>query len=278
VHGKAGVKIRNLRIASLGNAASKQELKLACQMWSVKDLWFGKADKIAAFAEIFPKIKELGYAGVQCGAFIRLDQDKLEKVLKDNGLVIVDQPVNMTDLDNEENLNKTIAFCKRFGVDFVYIPWYSSKTVAGWKDFCGKLNAVEAKLAKNGIKVGYHHHIDELTKKVEGVYPWDILTSAEGVRHELDIGPILESARVPAEEIKRLRGRLPGGIHAKPVGATAAGAPGEKHDWPRIVAAAGKAGVKWLVVECEKRQNTFEDVAASAKYLRPLLTVANEMK
>ena len=67
-----------------------------------------------------------------------------------------------------------------------------------------------------------------------------------------------------------LSGRVPG-MHAKPHGATAAGAPGDVQDWPKVVAAARKAGVKWFVVECEKRKGTYDDVAASAAYLKPLL-------
>ena len=64
MHGDAGVKVRNLRIASLGGAAARPPLRLGCQLWGVKDLWFGKDDKIAAFAEIFPKLKSMGYDGV----------------------------------------------------------------------------------------------------------------------------------------------------------------------------------------------------------------------
>ena len=75
-----------------------------------------------------------------------------------------------------------------------------------------------------------------------------------------------------------MKGRLPSGLHAKPVGATAAGAPGERQDWPKVVAAAEKAGVKWLVVECEKRKDTFDDIAASARYLRPLVALVNAMR
>ena len=41
-------------------------------------------------------------------------------------------------------------------------------------------------------------------------------------------------------------------------------------DWPKVIAAARKAGVKWFVVECEKRKDTYDDVAASAAYLKPL--------
>ena len=39
-----------------------------------------------------------------------------------------------------------------------------------------------------------------------------------------------------------------------------------------------KAGVKWLVVECEKRQNTYEDIEASAKNLRPLVSLVNALR
>jgi sugar phosphate isomerase/epimerase len=84
--------------------------------------------------------------------------------------------------------------------------------------------------------------------------------------------------RVPADEILKMKGRLPGGIHVKPVGAAAVGAPGEKQDWPKVIAAAEKAGVKWLVVECEKRKDTFDDIAASARYLKPLVSLVNAMR
>ena len=69
-----------------------------------------------------------------------------------------------------------------------------------------------------------------------------------------------------------------GFIHAKPFGATAAGAPGDRQDWPKVVAAAERAGVKWIVAECEKRQNTYEDIEESAKCLRPLVSLVNELR
>ena len=126
--------------------------------------------------------------------------------------------------------------------------------------------------------MGYHHHVHELTTKIDGELPWDILTGPDGARLEMDIGPVLEGGRNPAEEIAKMKGRLPSGIHAKPLGATAVGAPGDRQNWPEIVAAAEKAGVKWLVAECEKRQNTYEDIEASAKNLRPLVDLVNALR
>lgn len=278
VHGEAGVQIRNLRIASLGGSTVRSPMKLGCQLWGVKDLWFDKPDKLAVFAEIFPKIKAMGYDGVQCGSFIRVDVEGLEKALKESGLSIADQPISFDDVEDEENLAKTVAFCRRFGVDFLYIPWFKAKTAAEWRAFCRRLDAAEAKLKSYGIRVGYHHHIHELSTKVDGEYPWDILTAPDGARLEMDIGPVLEGGRLPADEMLKMKGRLPSGIHAKPLGATAAGAEGDRQDWPKIVAAAEKSGVKWLVVECEKRQNTFDDIAESARNLRPLVSLVNALR
>ena len=163
-------------------------------------------------------------------------------------------------------------------MDFLYIPWFEAKTAAEWRAFCRRLDAAEAKLSPYGIRVGYHHHIHELTTKVDGEYPWDILTGPDGARLEMDIGPVLEGGRNPAEEIAKMKGRLPSGIHAKPLGATAAGAAGDRQDWPKVVAAAEKSGVKWLVVECEKRQGTFDDIAESARNLRPLVSLVNALR
>jgi sugar phosphate isomerase/epimerase len=278
VHGDAGVRIRNLRIASLGSAAGRPPMRLACQMWGVKDFWYDRPDKLAAFAEIFPKMREMGYEGVQCAAFLRVDADGLETLLNANGLAIADQPVSFEDIEDEAKTAQTVAFCRRFGIDFVYIPWYKAKTAEEWRLFCRRMDAAEARLKPYGIKVGYHHHTHELAEKVDGEYPWDILTGPGGARLEMDIGPVLDVGRVPAHELVKMKGRLPGGIHAKPVGATAAGAPGEQQEWPQIIAAAEKAGVKWIVVECEKRKNTYKDIETSAKTLIPLVSLVNELR
>lgn len=278
VHGDAGVRIRNLRIASLGNVAERPPMKLACQMWGVKDFWDGKEDKLAAFAEIFPKMKAMGYDGVQSRAFMLVDPDKLDELLAKNGLVIADQPVMIDELETDDGIAKIVKFCERFNVDFVYVPWYGGKKAEEWKAFCAKVRAGGEKLKAHGIRVGYHNHLKELTIPADGELPWEILTAKGGLDLEMDIGPVLEAGRDPAAELLKMKGRLPGGIHAKAFGAAAAGAPGDRQDWPKIVAAAEKAGVKWLVAECEKRQNTYEDIEESAKFLRPLVSLVNELR
>ena len=234
-------------------------MRLACQMWGVKDFW--EKDPERGFAEVFPKLRAMGYEGVQSMAFWKIDPDRLEALLKSNGLALADMPVSFDHIEGA-NVDKTVAFCRRFGVDFVYVPWFKGKTSAEWRDFCKRLSAAGRRLRPYGIRVGYHNHLHEFTEQLQNEFPADILKSDREVNLELDIGPVAESGRDAPTWIADLSGRVPG-LHAKPYGASAVGAPGDVQNWPKVIDAARRAGVKWFVVECEQRKNTYDDVAGS---------------
>lgn len=248
-----------------GLACGDRRLKLACQLWSVKDLWQKSGD----VTSVFPQLAAMGYEGVQSAAFLDCDLDRLEKALDFSGLSVADQPVKFEQVESPAALAKTVAFCRRFGVSFVYIPWTRPATLAGWREFASKLDDIGRRLAPEGIRIGYHHHLHEFHDRVEGAYPADVLMAHPGFAFELDVGPILEAGRDPAAVMRSLPGRVPG-IHAKPYPGTFAGAPDDRQDWPAIVAAARAIGTRWLVVECEQRKDTFDDVRASAAYFRGL--------
>ena len=248
-----------------GLTREDRTLRLACQMWSVKDIWQKNGD----ITSVFPRLAALGYEGVQSKAFWDCDPDRLEKALVASGLKIADMPVGFAELETESALAKTVAFCKRFDVDFVYIPWFKSKTLDGWRDFARKLDEYGRQLAPQGIRIGYHNHLHEFTERVDGFHPGDVLVNYPTFNFELDVGPILESRRSPSELLRKMPGRVPG-IHAKPYPGSYAGASNDRQDWPAILAAAQAIGTKWIVVECEQRKNTFADVKASAVYFRRL--------
>ena len=52
---------------SRSGACDTQPMRLACQMWSVKDFWDKDPEK--GFAEVFPRLRAMGYEGVQSMAF-----------------------------------------------------------------------------------------------------------------------------------------------------------------------------------------------------------------
>lgn len=241
-------------------------MRLGCQLWSVKDIW----QKNGGVTSVFQQLAAMGYEGVQSMAFWQCDADQLERALADNGLAVADMPIRFDHVDTDAALAKTVAFCRRFAVDFVYIPWWKPKDLAGWTAFAERLDAVTAKLAPYGIRAGYHHHIHEINEKLEGAYPIDVLLRHPTFAFEMDVGPVLEAGRNPAKTLLGLPNRVPG-LHAKPYPGTYAGAPDDRQDWPAIVAAARAIGTKWIVVECEQRKDTLEDVRRSADHLRSLL-------
>ena len=97
---------------------------------------------------------------------------------------------------------------------------------------------------------------------------FDILVEA-GLPFELDVGHVKLAGNDPVELLGKLEGRVPS-IHAKPGGGRAVGGEGDMNDWPAIFAAARKAGVKWAVVECETRRDTYQDVEDTMTNLKAM--------
>lgn len=241
--------------------------RLACQMWSVRDLWQKSGD----VTSLFPQIAGLGYEGVQSMAFWDCDAAQLEDSLAANGLALADMPLGFDRL-KPDLLERTVSFCRRFGVTFVYIPWQKNGGRGDWEKFRDRLLTAAGVLRPYGLRIGYHNHLQEFQPYPNGDKgcPIDVLLSAPDIDLELDVGPVAESGRDAVACLRGLAGRVPG-LHAKPFGATAIGAKGDVQDWPALVAAARAVGTDWLVVECETRKDTFDDVAASLAVLKKLV-------
>ncbi|MDO5312816.1 MAG: hypothetical protein Q4G55_05335, partial [bacterium] len=94
-----------------------RSLRLACQMWSVNEIW--KKDPDGTLA----KMRALGYEGVQSMAFWQWDRAKLHKLLDDHGMALVDMPISLSHVAPDK-FSATVEFCREFGVDFVFVPWF----------------------------------------------------------------------------------------------------------------------------------------------------------
>lgn len=238
-------------------------LRLACQMWSVNEIW--KKDPADALA----KMRALGYEGVQSMAFWQWDRAKLHKLLDDHGLALVDMPISLSHVAPDK-FNATVEFCKAFGVDFVFVPWFgdAKKPKEAWLKFADDMAAAARKLAPHGIRMGFHNHQVEFTAKYGGVSPMEMFFARPELSFELDVGHATLAGEDPVALLKRLPGRVPS-IHAKPGGGLSCGGEGDRNDWAGILAACRAAGTRWAVVECETRRDTFADIDASAKFLAP---------
>lgn len=235
--------------------------RLACQMWSVNAIW--KKDPAAALA----KMRAMGYEGVQSMAFWKWNRRDLAKLLGDQGMSLVDMPVDLAHVA-PDRIESTIDFCREFGVDFVFVPHYGAKTRDDWKKLADGMVAAAHRLAPHGIKMGFHNHQHEFRTKFDGVSPMDMFIARPELHFELDVGHATLSGEDAVKVLNRVRGRVPS-IHAKPGGGRSCGGAGDLNDWTGILAACREMGTRWIVVECETRLDTYDDIAASAQFLRP---------
>lgn len=243
------------------NGFAVNGIKIGVQMWSVNDLW--KKDPVGSFR----RLKAMGYDGVQSFGFYAMDWNELEKMLDGEGLQIVDMPFYMKTIAGD-GFVRFLEFCQRFKIDFVFEPYMKQPTATAWRKHVEELVAASARFSAYGIRVGYHNHQHELRQNFEGKTPLEFLYDA-GLPFELDVGHVKLAGRDPVAWLKKLPGRVPS-IHAKPGGGNSVGGQGDANDWPAIFAAAAAAGVKWAIVECETRRNTFEDVETSMTFLKGL--------
>lgn len=242
----------------------RKGIRLACQMWSVDDLW--RKDPDGALT----KMKAMGYEGIQSMAFWKWDRKKLHALLDRHGLVLVDMPIYLSHV-SPANLNATLEFCQEFGVDFLFVPHHGAKTKDEWAKLGDGMAEAATRLTPHGIKMGFHNHQVEFTSKFDGVSPMDMFFAHKELAFELDVGhATLAGENVKELLTKKIRGRIPS-IHAKPGGGNFCGSDKDKNDWPMILRACEEMGTKWAVVECETRRNTFADIDASMKYLTGVL-------
>jgi len=236
-------------------------IRIGVQMWSVNDLW--KQSPVDAFR----RLKALGYDGVQSFGFFAMDPHELELMLDGEGLRIVDMPFYMKNV-KPGKFEQFLEFCIRFNIDFAFEPFAKYKTADEWRRHADELVALKQRFARYGIRVGYHNHQHEIKDRFNGKCPLQFLYEA-GVDVELDVGHVKLAGGDPLAWLAKFRERVPS-IHAKPGGGDFLGCAADRNDWPAIFAAAGNAGTRWAIVECETRRNTYEDVERTAAFLKGL--------
>jgi len=239
--------------------------RLGVQMFSVKDLW--PKDLAASFKEL----KSIGYEGVQGMYFWKNDRKELKAMLDGNGLRLVDMPVSNDQLAPGKE-SEVVDFLRFFDIDFIYVPWAKFKTYDEWKKYADDLGKTAERFAKYGIKLGFHNHFHELAENFgdEQICSQEIIARVPNIQFELDIGRIQGAGADPVAWMKRLHGRVPT-IHASPEGASAIGDKGDIVNWKGVLEECVTSGTKWVVVECEKQQDTYDPVRRSYARVKNLI-------
>ena len=216
------------------------------------------------------EVARLGYEGVELWQLHGSDASQVRGWLDETGLVAVGRHASLPAL--EEGLPQLADELAVLGTDRVALSFIEPAPGA-----VERIAAVAQTAAAAGLRLGFHNHAAELQPFGDGggtfldrlrELPSDLLWL------ELDLGWVWHAGADPVAELAKTSGRCPL-VHVKdfrsredrddvPIGDGAVG-------YDRVLPAALRAGVEWLVVEeDEVEEPAFDAVARSLDAVRRL--------
>lgn len=238
--------------------------QIGAQMYTLREHTQNPSD----IARTLKRVKDMGYGAVQVSAFGDISTAELAKLLKDHGLVCAATHYR-GDLGDTAAV---VDYHKALGCDYTaiggFFPWKGDAVVTAdtWKRFAAEFNPKAARLAEQGIRLGYHNHSHELVH-FDGRPALDILLKEldPSVWFEIDTYWIAHGGGDPAAWIDKVAASGKGGpnripaVHVKDM-SMVANNKGEREqkmsevgsgnlNWPRILEACKAASVEWYLVE-----------------------------
>jgi sugar phosphate isomerase/epimerase len=156
------------------------------------------------------------------------------------------------------------------------IPPDERRGIRDWQELVEVFSRAGEAAARAGLAFCYHHHDFEFDS-LDGQVPYDLLlakTDARLVRLQMDVYWFTRGGRDPAEELRRLRGRV-ASLHLKDMDATPARGITTvgrgSIDFARVLRAATDVGVRHFFVEEDNPSPPALAAARAAyEYLRQL--------
>ena len=201
-----GLSVPFLSKANFLDAAAGLKIpNFGIQLWTVKENMMEDAKGTLAILASFGYKQIESYEGPQ-GMFWGMGHTGFKSYLDSLGMKIVSSHCdNLTDFDKKSEQAAAI------GMQYLICPHKGpQKSLDNYKAFADEFN-VSGKIAKkHGIKFAYHNH-DYSFKKINGVYPQDILmqeTDPNLVCFEMDIYWVVTAGENPLEWLKKYPGRF----------------------------------------------------------------------
>ncbi len=249
--------------------------KLAIQLWSFRH------DFEKDVPGTLRRVRALGFTHVELAGYYNLTAQQFKSELDQAGLKAISMHVGFDELQSK--LDEIIADAKLFGVTDVGVPWITSPfTKADCEKTIVVFNEAGAKLAAQGLTFFYHAHGYEFVPNEGGAGTlFDLLmakTNPKFVKLQLDTLHVAHPGQDPAALLKKFPGRFVS-LHLKDLRKDKApdntgevkdedGRPmGQgKINWPVVLKAAQKEGVKWYIIE-DETPTVWQGVAQSLRYL-----------
>ncbi|MBQ8209042.1 MAG: sugar phosphate isomerase/epimerase [Clostridia bacterium] len=271
-------------------------LPIALQFYSVRD----EAEK--DFYGTLKKVKDMGYEGVEFAGLYGHTPEEVRDMCKELDITPISAHVPVDDMIND--IEGSVAAYKTIGCKYIAVPYVTEERRPGAEKFAETVEYIKkigAECKKNGMTLLYHNHDFEFIK-IDGEYGLDILyksVDADLLQTELDTCWVNVGGENPAEYVLKYTGRAPV-VHLKDFIMKGKDKPQKLYDligiddetesadeedfsfkpvgygvqdMPAIIAAAEKAGAKWLVVEQDqpdKGNTPLNAVKMSIDYLNTL--------
>jgi len=237
-------------------------MNFSLQLYSIRDMIKNGDDLLA----VFPKLKEMGFDGVEFAGYHGLDAEVIRKALDDAGLVASGAHIG---LDNytPENLQATLDFHKALGMKTVGLGGAPHGTPKKTKKTCAIL-ADAYKIAKEqGMTVYYHNHASEFIPfEEDGTLAIDYFKEACELQIDTYWSFIAEVDNY--KYITENKDRICH-LHIKDGEGAQSAALGEGEcDLHAVVRAAKDIGLPWLVLEDETRNQGLESVKKGIEWLK----------
>ena len=217
-------------------------------------------------------IRDAGYDGVELYGN-DFSPELYAALLRETGLVCAGwhTPIDALRDDFDGVVRRNLAVGNRN----IAVPYLRMENAEQWANAACAMQVFAERLAKYGIRLGYHNHAHEMQPCENGRTPWEIVGKNTGKEFfmQLDTGNAMSGGADALTELEKfpLRARA---VHFKPYSKTGKFKPAIGEDdtaWDKVLDFCEQRGAtEWIVVEYEDAEDPVSAVRKSIAELRRL--------
>lgn len=214
------------------------------------------------------KVAEVGYKEVEFFNYYNRSATDVKNMLDQNGLITPSIHVSLEQIQGDA-LKEVIDYSSVLGQKYITLAWFREndrQTLDQFKGYVDLFHQVGKECKKAGIKFAYHNHEFEF-RAIDGVEPYDLFldnVSGDLLTMEMDLYWIIAAGRDPLEYFDKYPGRFEM-CHLKDLSAdrNMVYVGDGTIDFDRILAQAGKAGLKHFFAEHDRPENQMDMMTTS---------------